>query len=92
MYAYMNGPSNSPAFGLPIARYRRQKARVRRTNAVSQLWSPVTVDNPRNMKMIVSQMDDNIFMKYLMVVCDLRDMLASTYFFIVMPQKVQLKR
>ncbi len=40
--------------------------------------------------MIVSEMEAISFRPYLMVVCDLLEMLASTYFFIVSPQKVQL--
>ncbi len=46
---------------------------------------------PKNMKMMVSEMEAISFRPYLIVVCDLLDMLASTYFFIVNPQKVQLQ-
>lgn len=51
-----------------------------------------TTEIPRYIKMIDSQIEDIIFMKYLIVVWDLSDMLASTYFFIVTPQNMQLKR
>jgi hypothetical protein len=38
----------------------------------------VIVLTPRNMKMIVSELLLNIFIAYLMVVCDFSEMLAST--------------
>lgn len=76
----------------PNALYAIQKPSVDRMKAVSQWCESNTVLIPSNMKMMVSQMEASIFMKYLMVVCDLAEMLASTYCFIVMAQNVQLKQ
>ena len=55
-----------------------QKTMVRTTNHQFQSWSSWMVDTPRNMKMVVSEQLDNIFMAYLIVVCDLLDTLRST--------------
>ena len=51
----------------------------------------VTVDRPRNIKIIVSDTELSIFMKYLTVVDDLSLIFASTYCFMKMPQKTMLK-
>lgn len=48
------------------------------TNHVFQSCLLLTVATPKNMKMIVSEELDNIFMAYLTVVWDLCEMLAST--------------
>ena len=63
---------------LPIAQKTEQKRIVSKMKAVFQSCLSLTVFTPKNMKMIVSEPLINIFMAYLMVVCDLGDMLPST--------------
>ena len=72
-------------------RKSKQQTRVRMTKTVSHRWLLTTVSRPRYTKIIVSQTDANIFMKYLIVVCDFCEMFTSTYFFIEMPQNVHLQ-
>ena len=74
----------------PMNLKTRQKSSVIKTKAVSHWWLSMTVEMPRYMKIIVSQTDASIFMKYLTVVCDFCDMFFSTYRFIDIPQNVQL--
>ena len=61
-----------------MARQTEQKRMVRRMKAVFHSWWSCTVLTPRNMKMIVSELLDSIFIAYLTVVCDLGEMLPST--------------
>ncbi len=63
---------------LPIARKTEQKRIVSKMKAVFQSCWSLTVLTPKNMKMMVSELLLSIFMAYLMVVCDLGDMLPST--------------
>jgi len=59
-------------------------------NGVFQTRSFDTAAIPRYMKMIASAADAIIFIAYLIVVWDFSEIFASTYFRIVMPQKVHL--
>lgn len=56
---------------LPIIRNIEQNTMVNKTNHVFQSWLLFTVATPRNMKMIVSEDEDSIFIVYFIVVCDL---------------------
>lgn len=56
----------------------KQKIRVKMTKAQFQWWFPATVETPRKMKIRVSLTLLHIFRKYLMVVWDLWEILAST--------------
>ena len=51
---------------------------VRRTKAQFHSWSSWIVATPKNMKMIVSELELNIFRPYFSVVCDLELMFLST--------------
>lgn len=76
---------------LPTTLYTEMNTRVKSIKAVFQVQiSGLTAEIPRNMKMIVSAPLANIFMVYLTVVEDCSDILALTYFWQQMPQKVIL--
>lgn len=71
--------------------YTEMNTKVKSIKAVFQVQiSGSTAEIPRNMKMIVSAPLANIFMVYLTVVEDCSDILALTYFWQQMPQKVIL--
>ncbi len=55
-----------------------QKRMVSMTNHQFQSCSSCMVATPRNMKITVSELLDNIFIAYLIVVCELLDTLRST--------------
>lgn len=61
-----------------MIRATRQRMTVTETKVQFQTCSPPTVATPRKMKISVSLTLLHIFRKYLMVVWDLWDMLAST--------------
>lgn len=60
------------------------------TKVQFHMWGPCTVETPRKMKMSVSLTLLHIFRKYLMVVYDLWEMLASTYGLIITPHAINL--
>lgn len=66
-----------------MARHRRQRSRVQVTKGQFHMCSSWMVETPRKMKMSVSLTLLHIFRKYLMVVCDFSEMLASTYCFML---------
>lgn len=68
----------------------RQRITVKMTKIQFQSWGPATVETPRKMKISVSLTLLHIFRKYLMVVYDLWEMLASTYGRITTPQAINL--
>lgn len=71
----------------------KMKTRVQETKPVSQAHLDLsTAEIPRKMKMMVSAMLARVFMVYFTVVRDFWEMLASTYLFAPIPQKVILQR
>lgn len=71
----------------------KMKTRVQDTKPVSQAHLDLsTAEIPRKMKMMVSAMLARVFMVYFTVVRDFWEMLASTYLFAPIPQKVILRR
>lgn len=71
----------------------KMKTRVQDTKPVSQAHLDLsTAEIPRKMKMMVSAMLARVFMVYFTVVLDFWEMLASTYLFAPIPQKVILQR
>lgn len=74
-----------------MTRATRHRMMVTVTKVQFQLCSPPTVATPRKMKMRVSLTLLHIFRKYLMVVWDLCDMLASTYGRITAPHAINLE-
>lgn len=72
--------------------YTEMNTRVNSIKAVFHVQiAGFTAEIPRNMKITVSAPLANIFMVYLTVVADCSDMLALTYFWQQMPQKVILE-
>lgn len=70
----------------------KMKTRVQDTKPVSQAHLDLsTAEIPRKMKMMVSAMLARVFMVYFTVVRDFWEMLASTYLFAPIPQKVILQ-
>lgn len=63
---------------LPMARKTEQKRIVSKMKAVFHTCWSLTVLTPKNMKMIVSELLLNIFMAYLIVVCDFGEIFPST--------------
>lgn len=71
----------------------KMKTRVQDTKPVSQAHLDLsTAEIPRKMKMMVSAMLARVFMVYFTVVRDFWEMLASTYLFAPIPQKVILQK
>lgn len=76
----------------PIVLYIRQLSIVMNMKATSHTCPLLIADVPNIMKMTVSVILLNILRKYLMVVCDLSEMLNITYCFMTIPQNVKLKK
>lgn len=71
----------------------KMKTRVQDTKPVSQAHLDLsTAEIPRKMKMMVSAMLARVFIVYFTVVRDFWEMLASTYLFAPIPQKVILQK
>lgn len=71
----------------------KMKMSVQDTRPVSQAHLDLsTAEIPRKMKMMVSAMLARVFMVYFTVVRDFWEILASTYLFAPIPQKVILQR
>lgn len=74
-----------------MTRATRHRTTVTVTKVQFQWCWPSTVATPRKMKISVSLTLLHIFRKYLMVVCDLWEMLASTYGRITAPHAINLE-